>query len=133
MEKRIVSTERAPAALGPYSQGVAAGPFVFLAGQLGIDPATGELVGGGTAAQAAQAFRNIEAVLGAAGLALPDVVRLTLYLADLEDFGAVNRVMAGLFPADPPARSTIQVARLPKGAAIEIEATAFSTGGGRIG
>ncbi len=125
MGKRIVSTDMAPAALGPYSQGVVAGPFAFLAGQLGIDPATGELAGSGTAAQADRAFRNIEAVLGAAGMGLADVVRLTLFLTDLGDFGAVNEVMAARFKSAPPARSTIQVARLPKGASIEIEATAW--------
>ncbi len=125
MGKRIVSTDTAPAALGPYSQAVLAGPLAFLAGQLGIDPATGELVGGGTAAQAARAFRNIEAVLAAAGMGLADVVRVTLFLTDLGDFGAVNEVMAALFPAEPPARSTVEVSRLPKGASIEIEATAF--------
>lgn len=122
MPRTPVSTERAPAAIGPYSQAVRAGDTVFLSGQIPLDPATGELVAGGIEAQARQAFRNLEAVCRAAGGTLDDVVRVGLYLTDLGEFAAVNAVMAEVFAAPYPARSTIEVPALPKGAAFEVDA-----------
>lgn len=118
-----VSTPNAPAALGPYSQAVRAGNTVYLSGQIPLDPATGELVGGGFEAQVHQSFRNLKAVVEAAGGHLGQVVRLGLFLTDLGQFGTVNAIMAEYFQAPYPARSTIQVAALPKGAPFEVEAT----------
>lgn len=122
MARQIVHTERAPAAIGPYSQAVRAGTTVFLSGQIPLDPGTGELVQGDIAAQARQAFANLRAVCEAAGGSLEGVARLGLYLTDLGDFAAVNAVMAELFQAPYPARSTIEVAGLPKGAQFEVDA-----------
>ncbi|WP_024889235.1 RidA family protein [Luteimonas huabeiensis] len=122
MPRIPVSTDQAPAAIGPYSQAVRAGDTVFLSGQIPLDPATGELVPGDVAAQARQAFRNLEAVCAAAGGSLDDVVRLGLYLTDLGEFAAVNAAMAEFFSAPYPARSTIEVSALPKGAAFEVDA-----------
>ncbi len=123
--RKVIATAAAPGAIGPYSQGVQAGPWLFASGQLGMDPATGALVEGGAAAQAERAFANLAAVLEAAGGTLPQVVKVTVYLADMNDFPAVNEVMARRFPSEPPARSTVQVARLPRDARVEIEAQAF--------
>ena len=122
MARQILHTDAAPAAIGPYSQAVRAGTTVFLSGQIPLDPGTGELVQGDIAAQARQAFANLRAVCEAAGGSLDDVVRLGLYLTDLGDFAAVNAVMAELFTAPYPARSTIEVAGLPKGAQFEVDA-----------
>jgi 2-iminobutanoate/2-iminopropanoate deaminase len=124
MSRRPVSTAGAPAAIGPYSQGIAIDGLVFCSGQLGLDPATGELVPGGVEAEAERALRNLAAVLDAAGLAMADVVKTTLFLADMADFGAVNSVYQRHMPEPPPARSTFQVAALPKGGRVEIEAIA---------
>ena len=118
-----VSTQNAPAALGPYSQAVRAGNTVYLSGQIPLDPATGELVSGGFEAQVHQSFRNLKAVVEAAGGHLGQVVRLGLFLTDLAQFATVNTIMAEYFQAPYPARSTIQVAALPKGAPFEVEAT----------
>ena len=118
-----VSTPNAPAALGPYSQAVRAGNTVYLSGQIPLDPATGELVSGGFEAQVHQSFRNLKAVVEAAGGHLGQVVRLGLFLTDLAPFATVNTIMAEYFQAPYPARSTIQVAALPKGAPFEVEAT----------
>ena len=118
-----VSTPNAPAALGPYSQAVRAGNTVYLSGQIPLDPATGELVSGGFEAQVHQSFRNLKAVVEAAGGHLGQVVRLGLFLTDLAQFATVNSIMAEYFQAPYPARSTIQVAALPKGAPFEVEAT----------
>ena len=118
-----VSTPNAPAALGPYSQAVRAGNTVYLSGQIPLDPATGELVSGGFEAQVYQSFRNLKAVVEAAGGHLGQVVRLGLFLTDLAQFATVNTIMAEYFQAPYPARSTIQVAALPKGAPFEVEAT----------
>ena len=118
-----VSTPNAPAALGPYSQAVRAGNTVYLSGQIPLDPATGELVSGGVEAQVHQSFRNLKAVVEAAGGHLGQVVRLGLFLTDLAQFATVNTIMAEYFQAPYPARSTIQVAALPKGAPFEVEAT----------
>ncbi|GIW46122.1 MAG: reactive intermediate/imine deaminase [Candidatus Binatia bacterium] len=123
--KEPVETSAAPAAIGPYSQAVAAGNWIFLSGQLGLDPATGGLVAGGTVAEARQALANLRAVLRAAGADLADVVRTTIYLVDLNDFAAVNDVYAATFSPPYPARVTVGVASLPRGARIEIEAVAF--------
>lgn len=125
MAKKVVSTDNAPAAVGPYSQGITANGFVFTAGQVPLDPATGELVEGDIQAQARQSLANIKAVLEAAGSDLARVVKVTVYLADINHFSAVNEVYAEIFEGtDPPARSAFQVAALPLGARIEIEAIA---------
>jgi 2-iminobutanoate/2-iminopropanoate deaminase len=124
MTRQAVSTGGAPAAIGPYSQGIAVDGFVFCSGQIGLDPATGELVPGGVEAQAERALRNLAAVLDAAGAAMADVVKTTLFLADIGDFGAVNAIYARHMPDPPPARSTFAVGALPKGALVEIEAIA---------
>jgi 2-iminobutanoate/2-iminopropanoate deaminase len=125
MDRSVISTEQAPAALGPYSQAVVAGDFVFASGQLPIDPATGQMVEGDVAAMTRQVFRNVEAVLAAAGSSLGHVVKITVFLADLNDFQTMNGAYAEFFPENPPARSTIQVARLPRDARIEIEVVAL--------
>ena len=124
MERTVVSTTNAPQAIGPYSQAVAAGSFVFVSGQLPIDPATGVLLEGDIGAMTRQIFANLAAVLTAAGSSLERVVKVTVFLADLNDFQAMNAAYAEFFPAAPPARSTVQVARLPRDARIEIEAIA---------
>ena len=123
MTRRAVSTSSAPPAAGPYSQAIAAGDFVFCAGQLGTDPATGELPEG-VQAQTAQALRNLQAVLDAAGCTFADVVKTTCFLADINDFAAFNEVYLGFMTDPAPARSTFQVAALPKGGRVEIEAIA---------
>jgi 2-iminobutanoate/2-iminopropanoate deaminase len=126
MTKRIISTNRAPAAVGPYSQAVEAGGLVFVSGQIGLDPATGELVGGGVTAQAERALDNLGAILEAAGLGFDDLVKCTVLLADMGDFKTVNGIYAERFEADPPARAAFGVAALPLGALIEIEAVALA-------
>ena len=122
MSRHIIQTDRAPAALGPYSQAVRHGDFVFLSGQVAIDPASGKLVAGGIEAQARQVFRNLRAVCEAAGRDLDNILKLTIYLVDLGNFAKVNAVMAELFTAPYPARATIGVAALPLGAEVEVEA-----------
>lgn len=124
MTRHAVTTGGAPAAIGPYSQAIASGDLVFCSGQLGLDPATGDLVEGGVTAQAERALRNLVAVLDAAGLTFDDVVKTTIFLADIDDFAAVNTVYATFMPDPAPARSTFAVGALPKGARIEIEAIA---------
>ena len=123
MTRQAVSTAGAPSAIGPYSQAVASGEIVACSGQLGLDPTTGELVEG-VEAQAERALRNLQSVLDAAGLGFDDVVKTTIFLADIGDFAAVNAVYARFMPDPPPARSTVQVAALPKGGLVEIEAIA---------
>jgi 2-iminobutanoate/2-iminopropanoate deaminase len=128
-ETRAISTPKAPAAIGPYSQAASAGNFVFVSGQLPLDPATNAFVPGGAAEQARQVILNIAAILGAGGLQLEDVVKTTVLLADLSDFEAVNAVYAANFKGQVlPARATFQVAGLPKGALVEIEAIARNSG-----
>jgi reactive intermediate/imine deaminase len=122
MPREPVSTAAAPAAIGPYSQAVRAGGHVFLSGQIPLDPATGQLVEGDIALQARRVFDNLKAVCEAAGSSLDDVVRVGIYLMDLSDFAAVNAVMADYFHAPYPARSTIQVSGLPRGARVEVDA-----------
>jgi 2-iminobutanoate/2-iminopropanoate deaminase len=123
--RKVVATENAPAAVGPYSQAICAGDFIFTAGQLGMDPGTGKLVEGGVEAQAHQALTNLRAVLGAGGSSLDRVVKMTVFLQDINDFKAVNGVYAQFFTQDPPARSAVQVAALPLGGLVEIEAVAL--------
>jgi len=128
MNKRRLATDGAPKAVGPYSQGIEAGGFIFCSGQVGLDPQTGELVQGGIEAQATRALRNLGAVLDAGGLSYADVVKTTVFLTDIADFAALNAIYATYFPDPPPARSTFAVAALPKGAAVEIEAIAVRRG-----
>jgi reactive intermediate/imine deaminase len=122
MPRIPIATEQAPAAIGPYSQAVRRGSFVFLSGQIPLDPATGQLVEGDIAAQARRVFDNLRAVCAAAGGSFDDVVRVGIYLTDLSDFAAVNAVMAENFAAPFPARSTIEVSALPRGAQVEVDA-----------
>jgi 2-iminobutanoate/2-iminopropanoate deaminase len=123
MTRNVLATSGAPAAIGPYSQAIATDDFVFTSGQLGLDPATGELVAG-VEAQAERALLSLGAVLEAGGLGFVDVVKTTIFLVDMADFAAVNAVYARHMPTPPPARSTVQVAALPKGGLVEIEAIA---------
>jgi len=123
MRQRIETTG-APAAIGPYSQGIATDSLVFCSGQGGLDPASGQLVEGGVTAQTERALRNLGAVLEAAGLGFGDVVKTTCFLVDMADFGAFNEVYRRFFPDPPPARSTLAAAALPMGAVVEIEAIA---------
>ena len=127
MTKVAITSPDAPAALGPYSQAIRAGQTLYLSGQLGLDPATGNLVDG-IAAQTHQVFRNLRAVAGAAGAGLDDIVKLSILMQDLADFGQVNEIMAGYFQQPYPARATYQVAALPRGALIEIEGIAVLQG-----
>ncbi len=124
-DRRIVSTPAAPKAIGPYSQGVIAGGLVFTAGQIALDPATGALVGGGDVAlETERALKNLEAVLQAAGSGLDLALRCDVFLANLADFGAMNEVYGRFFASSPPARVTVQAARLPKDARVDIAAIA---------
>ena len=122
--KKVIFTEKAPAAIGPYSQAIEANGMVFLSGQLPVDPATGEFVPGGVAEQSAQAFENIKNVLAAAGLTTANIVKTTVFLADMSLFGEMNAVYANYFEGDFPARSAVAVKALPKGALVEIESIA---------
>lgn len=123
--RKTITTSNAPAAIGPYSQGVKGNGFVFLSGQVALDPASGQLVGGDIRAQTERVLKNLEAVLVAAGSSLAAVVKTTVYLADLNDFAAMNEVYGRFFPQPPPARATVQVARLPRDAKIEIDLVAL--------
>jgi 2-iminobutanoate/2-iminopropanoate deaminase len=120
----IIITDRAPAAIGPYSQAIRAGDLIFASGQIPIDPATGEFVAGGVLEQTEQVLRNLTAVFEAAGVALNQVVKTTVFLADMDDFTAMNEVYGRFFSQQPPARATVQAARLPRDARVEIEAIA---------
>ena len=122
--KEIISTQAAPAAIGPYSQGVGAGGIVITSGQIPLDPATGNFVEGGIAEQTRQSLLNVQAILAAAGLTLENVVKTTVFLKDMNDFAAMNEVYATFFPGNPPARSAVQVGKLPRDAMVEIEAIA---------
>ncbi len=126
MKKTIIATEAAPRAIGAYSQAVAVdgGRLLFISGQLGMDPASMNLVDGGVAAEAAQAMKNLGEILKAAGGDYSSIVKATIYLADIDDFTAVNEIYAACFSADPPARAAFAVAALPKAARVEIEAVA---------
>ena len=122
-----VSSADAPKAIGPYSQGIRVGAFLFLSGQVGLDPATGEMVDGDVAAQTRRVLENLAAVLKSAGLSLANVARTTIYLADMNDFAKVNEVYGSYFSEPYPARATVQVARLPRDARVEIDAVASFT------
>jgi 2-iminobutanoate/2-iminopropanoate deaminase len=123
--KQIISTDKAPPAVGPYSQAVKVGDFIYTAGQIPLEPQTGSLVEGGIEAQTGQVMRNLAAVLEAAGSSLTQVVKTTIFVTDIKDFAAVNQVYGSFFTDRPPARSTVQVAALPLGARVEIEAVAI--------
>ncbi|MDR2201941.1 MAG: RidA family protein [Clostridiales bacterium] len=124
MERRIIETKNAPAAIGPYSQGIAAGGLVFFSGQIAIDPRSGETVSGGVTEQARRVLKNIAALLESQNMTAQNVVKTTVYLTDMNDFAALNAVYAEFFGVNPPARSCVGVASLPKGALVEIEITA---------
>ena len=124
MARRTILTDRAPKPIGPYSQAVLADGWLFCSGQIALDPATGQMVAGDVRAQADRVLRNLQAVVETAGGSLRDVVKTVIFLRSMDDFPAVNEVYATFFPADPPARSTVQAARLPKDALVEIEAVA---------
>ncbi len=123
--KEIIATDKAPGAIGPYSQAVKAGEMVFCSGQIPIDPVTGEFVSDDVAEQTQQVLKNLSAVLEAAGTSLNNVVKTTVFLADMNDFTAMNEVYAGFFSENKPARATVQAARLPKDARVEIECIAL--------
>ncbi len=122
--KKIISTTEAPAAVGPYSQAIRIGNFVFCSGQIPLDPKTAQMIQGDISAQARRVMENISAVLRAEGLTFENIVKTTIFLTNLADFQIVNELYGSYFKSDPPARSTIQVAALPKGASVEIEVIA---------
>jgi len=122
--RQVISTPAAPQAIGPYSQAIRAGSLLFVSGQIAIDPATGQVLTGDIAAQTRRVLQNLGEILKAGGSSFAQVVRTTVYLADLSEFGAMNEVYGEFFPAPPPARSTIQVARLPRDAKVEIDVIA---------
>ena len=126
MTKAAISTDKAPGAIGPYSQAVKAGGMIFCSGQIPIDPTTGEFVSGGVVEQTRQVLVNLSAVLGAAGSSLDQVVKTTVFLADMADFAAVNEVYAEFFSENKPARATVQAARLPRDARVEIDCIAVA-------
>jgi len=125
MQKQIISTQNAPAAIGPYSQGIAFGDLVFTSGQLPLDPATGKLVDSDIKAATTQVIKNVQAILHEAGSSLDKVLRVTVYLKDMADFAAMNETYGEFFGANPPARTTFQVAKLPMDVAIEIDVVAY--------
>ena len=122
--KEIIATQAAPAAIGPYSQGISAGGIVITSGQLPVDPATGAFAEGGIAGQTRQSLKNVQAVLAQAGLTMENVVKTTVFLKDMNDFAAMNEVYATFFPNDPPARSAVEVARLPMDVMVDPDAIA---------
>lgn len=124
--KEAISTKNAPGAIGPYSQAIRAGGFVFLSGQIPLDPASGQIVGGDIQAQTEQVMKNLGAVLEAGGCSFDDVVRTTIYLVDLADFQLVNETYGRSFKGTPPARATVQVVALPRGSRVEIDAIAVA-------
>jgi 2-iminobutanoate/2-iminopropanoate deaminase len=119
--KEIISTDKAPKAIGPYSQAVRAGGFLFTAGQIALDPASGQIVEGDVAQQTARVMENLRAIVEAAGSSLEGAVKATVYLKDMSDFSAMNEVYARYFSANPPARSTVEAARLPRDVRVEID------------
>ncbi len=123
--RRVIKTNKAPQGVGVYSQAIVAGELVFTSGQIGINPQTGQMVEGGFAEQAEQVLRNLAAVIEAGGSDMSNVLKTTVFLADMDDFNAMNEIYRRHFKVDPPARSTVQVARLPRNARIEIEAVAL--------
>ena len=125
MNKKVVKAEKAPAAIGPYSQAINSDCFIFTSGQIGVDPATGNFVEGGIEGQTRQVLTNLQFVLEAAGSDLDHVVKTTVFLQDMNDFAKMNVIYEEFFPTNPPARSTVAVASLPKNALVEIETIAF--------
>lgn len=125
MSKKIISTTEAPTAIGPYSQAVRAGDFVYLSGQIPLDPKTGEMVTGDIEAETRCVMNNLGAVLKAAGAGFEHVVRATIYLTDLGDFAKVNEIYGSYFPSDPPTRATFEVSALPRGSNVEIDMIAY--------
>ena len=125
MNKKVIQTEKAPKAIGPYSQAIQAGNFLFLSGQIPLDPKTGELVKGDIRKQTQQVLENIKGILESQGLGMENVVKSTIFLKDIANFNQVNEVYATYFPSSPPARSTIEVTKLPRNTDIEIEAIAL--------
>lgn len=125
MQKTVVHTKEAPGAVGPYSQAIRVGPFLYTAGQIGLDPETGKMVADDIELQTERVLKNLTAVLQAAGGDLSNVVKTTVFLLDMREFGAMNGVYAAFFAEDPPARSAVQVAALPLGGRVEIEAVAY--------
>jgi len=125
MEKAVIATEKAPAAIGPYSQAIRMGNMVFLSGQIPLHPVTGEMVKGDIKAQTRQVLENVKCILEAAGSSLDQVAKTTIFMKDLNDYAAVNAVYQEFFPNKPPARAAIQAARLPRDAGVEIETIAF--------
>jgi len=123
--RQAVTSPDAPAAIGPYSQAIKAGPFVFVSGQIPLDPGSGQMVAGDVSVQTHRVMQNLHAVLEAAGCSLDNVVRSTIFLADLNDFSTVNEIYGGYFTAPAPARATVQVARLPRDARVEIDVVAY--------
>ena len=128
MTREIISTPDAPAAIGPYSQAVRAGDLVFTAGQIGLHPDTGDIVPGGIVAQTEQVLRNLSAVLEAAGTSIANVVKVTVYMEDMAQFGKMNAVYARFFPENPPARAAVEVSELPKRVAVEMDCVAVVGG-----
>jgi 2-iminobutanoate/2-iminopropanoate deaminase len=126
MVKEIISTENGPKAIGPYSQAIKANGFVFISGQTAFDPATGKPIEGDTAKQTVRTFENLKAILEAAGSSFDRVVKVSVFLKDMNDFSAMNEVYARYFPANPPARSTVEVARLPRDFRVEIDLIALA-------
>ena len=124
--REVVATKSAPGAIGPYSQGIKANGLVFISGQVAIDPATGNVVAGGIAEQTERVMENLTAILQAAGTSLQNVVRTTVFLKNMGDFAAMNQVYGRSWPKDPPARSTVEVARLPKDVLVEIDVIALA-------
>ena len=129
MKKKVIQTVKAPKAIGPYSQAIQAGNLLFLSGQIPLDPGSGELVKGDIGEQTRRVLENLKGVLESQHLGMDDVVKVTIFLKDMGNFNQVNEVYATYFPSSPPARSTVEVARLPRGAGIEIEAIALTHGG----
>ena len=128
LKRETIATQHAPAAIGPYSQAVQVGDFVYTAGQIPLVPETGKLIDGGIEEQTRQVMQNLAGILEAAGSSLAHTVKTTIFVTNLADFGAVNKVYGSFFTGDPPARSTVQVAALPLGANVEIEAVAIKAG-----
>ncbi|MBI3977961.1 MAG: RidA family protein [Chloroflexi bacterium] len=125
MERTVIATKQAPAAIGPYSQGIAGNGFVFTAGQIALDPATQDLVSGGITEQTERVMENLKAILARAGATMDRAVKTTVFLQSMDDFAAMNAVYSRYFPANPPARSTVEVSRLPRNALVEIEVIAL--------
>ena len=124
-DRKVITSSKAPTAIGPYSVAIQTGNLVFTSGQLGLDPATGNIVPGGIEAETRQALTNLQNVLADAGSGLEEVVKTTVFLKDIAEFSRMNAIYAGFFPENPPARSAVQVAALPKGGAVEIEVVAI--------